>query len=197
MRLGRSLLAGDHRYPALESVLRREPFARLDPDDRPRRDEGARALARRPASRDPGAARLGQDVDLRPADRAPDRARQARRRRLDEPQGDPQPARGGRGGGRRDRARASTGSRRRARGNPESFYDGSSRIENVTDAGDCADCDLAAGTAWLFSTRRARQPRSTTSSSTRPARSRSPTRSRWAPPPGTSCSSATRSSSTR
>src|SRR5581483_11295711 len=27
MRLGRSLLAGDHRYPALESVLRREPFS--------------------------------------------------------------------------------------------------------------------------------------------------------------------------
>jgi len=26
MRLGRSLLAGEHRYPALESVLRREPF---------------------------------------------------------------------------------------------------------------------------------------------------------------------------
>src|SRR5262249_23732140 len=26
-RLGRSLLAGDHRYPALESILRREPFA--------------------------------------------------------------------------------------------------------------------------------------------------------------------------
>jgi uncharacterized protein len=27
-RIGRSLLAGDHRYPAVESVLRREPFAR-------------------------------------------------------------------------------------------------------------------------------------------------------------------------
>src|SRR5262249_2087811 len=26
MRLGRSLLAGDHRYPALESILHREPF---------------------------------------------------------------------------------------------------------------------------------------------------------------------------
>ena len=48
---------------------------------------------------------LGQDVDVGPADRAPARARQARRRRLDEPQGDPQPARRGRGGGRRARAR--------------------------------------------------------------------------------------------
>src|SRR5581483_2910604 len=28
VRLGRSLLAGDHRYPALESVLHREAFAR-------------------------------------------------------------------------------------------------------------------------------------------------------------------------
>ena len=28
MRLGRSLLAGDGRYPALESILRREPFDR-------------------------------------------------------------------------------------------------------------------------------------------------------------------------
>ena len=26
MRIGASLLAGDRRYPALESVLRREPF---------------------------------------------------------------------------------------------------------------------------------------------------------------------------
>src|SRR6266511_3968872 len=28
MRLGRSLVAGDHRYPALESILRRQPFGR-------------------------------------------------------------------------------------------------------------------------------------------------------------------------
>src|SRR5262249_11056149 len=28
MRLGRSLLSGDHRYPALESVLRRDAFTR-------------------------------------------------------------------------------------------------------------------------------------------------------------------------
>ena len=47
MRLGRSLLAGDGRYPALESILRREPFDRSSPDVRARRDEGARALARR------------------------------------------------------------------------------------------------------------------------------------------------------
>ena len=56
------------------------PGARVDPapravrprraDDRPRRDEGARALARRAPPRHPGAARLGQDVDVGPADRA-------------------------------------------------------------------------------------------------------------------------------
>ena len=28
MRIGRSLLAGDHRYPAVESILAREPFDR-------------------------------------------------------------------------------------------------------------------------------------------------------------------------
>ena len=115
VRLGRSLLAGDRRYPALESMLRREPFDRPIQTVRPRRDEGARALARRPPPRHPGAARLGEDVDVRAADRAPARARQDGRRRLDEPQGDPQPARRGRrGGGRaRDRLRrAQEGERR-------------------------------------------------------------------------------------
>ncbi len=43
-----------------------------------------------------------------------------------------------------------------------------------------SDADLAAGTAWLFA-RASSTARSTTSSSTRPARCRSPTRSRWGP----------------
>ena len=38
-------------------------------------------------------------------------------------------------------------------GNPESFYEGAS-VENVTASEDCVDCDLAAGTAWLFSNER-------------------------------------------
>ena len=65
----------------------------------------ARRAARGPLPLRPGPARLGQDVDGRAADRAPARARQARRRRRDEPQGDPQPA-------RRGRARSAAGGRR-------------------------------------------------------------------------------------
>ena len=34
--------------------------------------------------------------------------------------------------------------------NPESFYEGT-QVENVTDSGECVNCDLAAGTAWHFS----------------------------------------------
>ena len=87
--------------------------ARVDPAPRavrpagadvgPRRDEGARALARRAPPRHPGAAGVGEDVDERPTDRRAARAREAGGRRLDEPQGDPQPARRGRGGGCRGR----------------------------------------------------------------------------------------------
>ena len=59
-RLGRSLLAGDRRYPAVESILRREPFGARRPARGP---HAARALARGAAPRHPGAARLGEDVD--------------------------------------------------------------------------------------------------------------------------------------
>ena len=44
----------------------------------------------------PGAARLRQDLDRRAPDRPPDARRQAGRRHGEQPQGDPQPARGGR-----------------------------------------------------------------------------------------------------
>ena len=70
-----------------------------------------------------------------------DRKRQAGRCRLDEPQGDPQPARGGRGGGGGDRARL-----RRQEGElwePRSFYRESDRIGNVTDVPDVLDSNLA------------------------------------------------------
>ena len=64
MRLGRSLLAGDRRYPALESILRREPFDRpiqtTDLDEM----KALVLVARRPPPRDPGPARLGQDLDV-------------------------------------------------------------------------------------------------------------------------------------
>ena len=43
------------------------------------------------------------------------------------------------------------GLKKASSGNPESFYDESDLIGNVTDAAACTGCDLAAGTAWLFS----------------------------------------------
>ena len=102
-RLGRSLLAGDGRYPALESVLRREPF------DRPMQTSELDELKALVLSLDgrhlviQGPPGLGEDVDVGTADRASARARQACRRRLDEPQGDPQSAGRGRGGCRASR----------------------------------------------------------------------------------------------
>ena len=105
VRLGRSLLAGDQQLPGARVRAPARAVRPADPDHGARRDEGARALARRPPPRHPGAARLGQDVDVRAADRAPARERQDGRRRLDEPQGDPQPARRGRRGGGRARDR--------------------------------------------------------------------------------------------
>ena len=71
-------LDGTRRYPALEGILGRErPRAgrEVAADRRPRGDEAARARPRRQPPRRPGAARLGQDVDGRAADRAPARAR--------------------------------------------------------------------------------------------------------------------------
>jgi uncharacterized protein len=41
------------------------------------------------------------------------------------------------------------GKKKASGGNPESFYAGA-RVENVTDNDDVVDCDVAAGTAWLF-----------------------------------------------
>jgi predicted RecB family nuclease len=43
-----------------------------------------------------------------------------------------------------------TGIKKASAGNPESFYEGMV-VENTTDGAGCVDCDLAAGTAWLFS----------------------------------------------
>ena len=108
-RLGRSLLAGDRRYPALESILRREPF------DRPVQTSDLDEMKELVLSLDgrhlviQGPPGSGKTWTSRAADRAPAGARQARRRRLDEPQGDPQPARRGRGGRRGVGRRTSPG----------------------------------------------------------------------------------------
>ncbi len=140
MRIGRSLLAGDRRYPAVESILRREPFDRdVQTTDLTR----ARALARRSPPRHPGPARLGKDVDDRPAD--PDliapgktvgvasQSHKAIHNVLDEVDDAHSAA-------RRRRAAATPSRSTRAR---------TSRTSRTTTT--VVDCDLTAGTAWLFS----------------------------------------------
>ena len=162
---------------------------------------GSRRWPARPRGRGlvplrPGPARRGEDVDGRAAHHAPDRARQAGRDRLAEPQGDPQAA-------LRDRGRRARGGRhvrglkKATRGTPSRSTE-SALVDNVESAGDFddADHDLFAGTAWLFAARSSTAS-STTSSSTRRARPRSPTRSRSARARGRSSCSATRCSSRR
>ena len=149
MRIGSSLLAGDRRFPAVESILRREPF---DRDVQTSDVDELKALVRSLDGRHlviQGPPGSGKTWISGAADRRPDRARQARRRRVDEPQGDPQAARGGRGGGGGDRPRVrgqEEGERRESR----VVLRGRRRIENVTDSSACTDCDLTAGTAWHF-----------------------------------------------
>ena len=148
-RFGRSLLARDRRYPALESVLRREPF------DRP-----------------------VQTVDLEEM-KALVRSLDGRHLVIQGPPGSGKTWTSGRliadliARGKRvgvastshkaihnllaavEEAAAEIGLgfkglKKASGGNPESFYEGAN-VENVTASEDCVDCDLAAGTAWLFS----------------------------------------------
>ena len=146
------------RFRALQDVLANEPprFSgvarrRSDPDDGPRGAAPAGARARREHARRPGAAGHGQDVARSAPDRRPDRARQARRRDGDEPQGDRQPAGGGRARRGRGRRRRSSGARKataRGRACPSSW-----RIENRRrPRRRCFDpsTSLVAGTSWLF-----------------------------------------------
>ena len=143
-RLGRSLLAGDHRYPALESVLRREPF------DRPVQTNDLDELEQLLLSLDgghlviqgpPGSgktwmsgrliARLlarGKRVGVAST------SHKAIHKLLEEVEA----------------AGISVhGLKKATAGNPESFYEGD-RIENVTDRPGCDDAPLLGGTAWLF-----------------------------------------------
>jgi predicted RecB family nuclease len=148
-RLGRSLLAGDRLYPALESILHREPFDRpiqtSDLDEM--KDlvlslDGRHLVIQGP----PGsgktwtAGRLiahliehGMHVGVAST------SHKAIHNVLDAVE---------------DAATESslgfTGLKKASRGNPESRYE-SDHIESVEDASECTNCDLAAGTAWLFS----------------------------------------------
>ena len=106
------------------------------------------AEPRRPPPRDPGPARLGQDLHGRAADRAPDAPRPARRRDLDEPQGDPQPD-------RRGRARRTRDGRRVPRAEEGRLLRGAVRHDlrrtRRTSPSPRTTCCCSRGTAWLFS----------------------------------------------
>jgi len=144
MRFGRSLLAGDHRYPALESVLRREPFDRpVQTNDLDELEalllslDGGHLVIQGP----PGSgktwtsgrliARLlaqGKRVGVAST------SHKAIHKLLEEVEA---------------AGMSVQGIKKASAGNPESFYEGE-RIENVTSADDCGDAPLLGGTAWLF-----------------------------------------------
>ena len=148
-RFGRSLLARDHRYPALESVLRRQPF---EGDVQTSDLEEMRALVRSLENRHlviqgpPGSGKTWTSgrliADLIRHDKrvgVASTSHNAIHKLLDEVE---------------DAADESgldfSGRKKASRGNPESVYE-SAHIESVEHSDDCADCELSAGTAWHFS----------------------------------------------
>jgi uncharacterized protein len=152
MRLGRSLLAGDGRYPVLEAVLRRTPHAapvqtnELDelerlllsldgghlfvqgPPGSGKTWMGGRLVARLVAA--------GKRVGVAST------SHKAIHKLLDEVVS-----------GADELELDLTGCKKASGGNPESFYEGDG-IENHADAQSCLDWPLTAGTAWLFADRR-------------------------------------------
>ncbi|MGH3005455.1 MAG: TM0106 family RecB-like putative nuclease [Gaiellaceae bacterium] len=148
MRLGGSLLAGDRRYPALESVLRREshpgPIQTNDlvemerllpgldgdhlfvqgPPGSGKTWTGGRLVARLLAA--------GKRVGVAST------SHKAIHKLLDEVEA-----------GADELGLDLRGCKKASGGNPESFYE-SERIENLTDVESCLEWPLAAGTAWLF-----------------------------------------------
>ena len=144
MRLGRSLLAGDRLYPAVESILRREPFSRsVQTNDLDELEtlllglDGGHLFIQGP----PGsgktwnggrlASRLlghGKRVGLA----ATSHKAIHNLLRSAEEAGLPAPA-----------------FKKASAGNPESFY-GSDAVDDLTSVEDFDGYQLAAGTAWLF-----------------------------------------------
>jgi uncharacterized protein len=147
-RLGRSLLANDRRYPALESVLAREPFTGpvqtgdLDAMKRLVRSLDGRHLV---IQGPPGSGKTwtaGRLIaDLIAAGRTvgvASASHKAIHNLLDEVETAAD-----------ELGIAFDGRKKASGGNPESGYAGQT-ITNVWKAPDTAGADLAAGTAWLF-----------------------------------------------
>jgi predicted RecB family nuclease len=146
-RIGRSLLAGDRRYPAVESVLYREPFDRdVQTTDLEEMValllslEGRQLVVQGP----PGSGKtwisgrlIARLLDAGKRVGVASTSHKAIHKLLDEVEA----------------AAAELGivfdGRKKASGNPESVYDGAT-IVNVLRSEDCAGADLAGGTAWLF-----------------------------------------------
>ncbi len=149
MRLGESLLAGDRRYPALESILRREPF------DRPVQTADLEELKALVRSLDgqhlviqgpPGSGKTWTSgrliADLISAGKRVGVASTGHKaihnlvREVEEAAA--------------ELGLHFQGIKKASGGNPESFYEGP-LVSNVTDNAAIGDAPLAAGTAWLFS----------------------------------------------
>jgi predicted RecB family nuclease len=148
-RLGRSLLAGDGRYPALDSILRRTPHpVPVQTNDLLELErfllglDGGHLFVQGP----PGsgktwtggrlAARLlagGKRVGLAST------SHKAIHKLLDEVVA-----------GADELGLELSGCKKASGGNPESFYEDDERIENLTNVEECLGWPLAAGTAWLF-----------------------------------------------
>jgi uncharacterized protein len=144
MRFGRSLLARDSRYPALESILRREPF---DHDVQTIDLGELKSLVRSLDGRHlviqgpPGSGKtwtcgrlIADLIERGKTVGVASTSHKAIHNVLD--------------------AVESTGAtfkglKKASSGNRESFYEGA-HVENVTDSGECKDCELTAGTAWHF-----------------------------------------------
>ncbi|HEU4451029.1 MAG TPA: TM0106 family RecB-like putative nuclease [Gaiellaceae bacterium] len=152
MRFGRSLLAGDGRYPAVESVLRRTPHpGPIQTNDLDELEQflltldGGHLFVQGP----PGSGKTwaGGRLVARLLDRGKrvgvaSTSHKAIHKLLDEVEA-----------GADELGLDLRGCKKASSGNPESFYE-SERIENRTDVAECLDWPLAAGTAWLFADQR-------------------------------------------
>jgi uncharacterized protein len=142
-RIGRSLLAGDRRYPAVESVLRREPFPReIQTTDLDEMAElvlgldGRQLVIQGP----PGSGKtwvsgrlIAQLLEAGKRVGVAATSHKAIHKLLAEVEAAGIDVRG---------------VKRATSGNPESFYDGE-QIDNVTDRAECLEAPLVGGTAWL------------------------------------------------